>query len=38
LVIDTAAKLEAQGESITPILLVDENKLKDMIEKYEIQL
>jgi hypothetical protein len=32
-VIDTAAKLEAQRVGIAPIQ--DENKLKDMIEKFE---
>jgi hypothetical protein len=37
-VIDAAAKLEAQREGIAPTLLVDENKLKDMIEKFEVQL
>jgi hypothetical protein len=37
-VIDNAANLEAQKEGIAPILLIDENKIKDMIDKFEIQL
>ena len=38
LVIDTAADLEDQREGIALILLIDENKIKDMIDKFEIQL
>jgi hypothetical protein len=38
LVIDTAAKLEAPREGIAPILLIDENKIKDMIDKFEIKM
>jgi hypothetical protein len=37
-VIDTAANLEAQREGIALFLLIDENKLKGMIDKFEIQL
>jgi hypothetical protein len=38
LVIDTAANLEAQKEGIDPILFIYENKIKDMVDKFEIQL
>jgi hypothetical protein len=37
-IIDTAANLEAQREGIALILLIDENKIKDMIDAFEIQL
>jgi hypothetical protein len=37
-VIDSAANLETQKVGIAPILLIDENKLKDMIDKLEVHL